>query len=83
MDKYKATEYFTDLQDNSYAYKAGDVYPRKGYTPDEARIKELSGKNNLRKRPVIAAVVEESTTVEVPSEEPVEKPKRRRKKREE
>lgn len=79
---YTVLEYFTDLQDNSYVYKAGDVYPRKGYTPDEARIKELSGKNNLRKRPVIkkAAAVEES--VAETAEEIVEKPKRKRKKAE-
>lgn len=52
--KYIAVEYFTDLQDNEYAYKAGDVYPRKGYTPSPERIEELSTDKNVRKRPVIA-----------------------------
>lgn len=53
--KYIAVEYFTDLQDNEYAYKAGDVYPRKGHTPSPERIEELSTDKNVRKRPVIAA----------------------------
>lgn len=30
---------FIDLQDNNWAYCAGETYPREGYTPDEARIK--------------------------------------------
>lgn len=84
---YTAIEYFTDLKDGSYAYKVGDEYPRKGYTPSEERIKELSGKNNARKRPVIAAVKEkpakEAPVEETPAEEaPVEeKPKKRSRKK--
>lgn len=45
---YKAIEYFTDLQDNGYAYNVGDVYPRKGYKPSEERIQELTTTNNKR-----------------------------------
>lgn len=55
--KYKVIEPFTDLQDNNYAYAVGDVYPHKGYTPDEDRINELASADNLRNRPVIAADV--------------------------
>ena len=51
---YKALTYFTDLQDNNYAYNVGDVYPHVGYTPTDARIDELSSHKNLRGVPVIA-----------------------------
>ena len=30
---YTVLEYFTDLQDNNYAYSVGAEYPRKGYEP--------------------------------------------------
>ena len=32
---------FCDMEDNNYVYHAGDKYPRKGYTPEERRIKQL------------------------------------------
>ena len=67
---YKAIEYFTDLQDNSYEYNVGDVYPRKGYTPSDVRIEELATDKNVRHRPVIAAVLKETVEQE-------EKPKKR------
>ena len=77
---YKAIEYFTDLQDNGYAYNVGDTYPREGYEPTAERIEELSSGQNVRGRAVIALYVE---TVEEPTEvaeEPVEdeKPKKRK-----
>lgn len=50
---YIAIEYFTDNQDNSYAYDVGDEYPRKGYSPTAERINELASSENIRKRPVI------------------------------
>ena len=51
---YKVLEFFTDLQDNNYAYSVGAEYPRKGYKPTDERIKELSGSGNVRGRAVIA-----------------------------
>ena len=83
--EYKVIEYFTDLQDKNYAYNSGDVYPRKGYKPTEQRIEELTSDKNVRKRPIIKAVSEETEAVaEVTAEESVEeKPKRKRRKREE
>lgn len=77
---YKAVEYFTDLQDNSFAYNVGDTYPREGYEPSAERIDELSSGKNVRGRAVIALYVE---TVEEPAEvaeEPVEDeyPKKRK-----
>ena len=53
---YKALVYFTDLQDNRYAYNAGDVFPRIGLEVSEERLAELSGSNNKRGIPVIEFV---------------------------
>ena len=53
---YKVLELFTDLQDGNYKYEVGDEYPRLGYKPSLARIKELSGSDNLRGRAVIEEV---------------------------
>ena len=85
--KYIAVEYFTDLQDNEYAYKVGDVYPRKGYTPSPERIEELSTDKNVRKRPVIAVdepetiVAAEETEKQAEPESPAEeKPNKRKRK---
>ena len=49
---------FVDLQDNNYAYKAGETYPREGYTPDEARINELSTEANAQGRELIMVTKE-------------------------
>lgn len=45
---YKVIKYFTDLQDNDYAYDVGDIYPRKGKKVTEERLTELSTENNRR-----------------------------------
>ena len=45
---YTVLEYFEDLQDGSYPYRAGDKYPRPGFAVSEKRIAELSGADNLR-----------------------------------
>lgn len=59
---YKVINFFTDLQDNNFAYEVGDTFPRKGLEVSEARIAELSGSDNLQKKPLIAAVEEVKTT---------------------
>ena len=66
---YKVIKYFTDLQDNNYAYHVGDTFPHNGVDVDAWRIAELSGDKNLQGAPLI--------------EEVVEKPKRTRKKKSE
>ena len=66
---YKVIKYFTDLQDNNYAYYVGDTFPRNGVEVDAERIAELASDKNLQGVPLI--------------EEVVEKPKRTRKKKEE
>ena len=64
---YKVIKYFTDLQDNNYAYYVGDTFPRNGVEVGSERIAELSSDKNLQGVPLI--------------EEVVEKPKRTRKKK--
>ena len=51
---YKVLCYFEDLQDDSYAYRVGDTYPREGVEPSEERIAELSSDANRRGKPLIA-----------------------------
>ena len=66
---YKVIKYFTDLQDNNYAYYVGDTFPRNGVNVDAGRVAELSSDKNLQGVPLI--------------EEIAEKPKRSRKKKDE
>ena len=66
---YKVVKYFTDLQDNNYAYYVGDTFPRNGVEAGAERLAELSSNKNLQGVPLI--------------EEVVEKPKRTRKKKSE
>lgn len=49
---------FGDLQDSGYIYHVGDSYPREGYTPEQARIDELSGSENAFGKPIIAEIAE-------------------------
>lgn len=66
---YKVIKYFTDLQDNNYAYHVGDTFPHNGVEVGAERIAELSSYKNLQGVPLI--------------EEVAEKPKRTRKKKSE
>lgn len=60
---YTVIRHFTDLQDEGYKYKEGDVYPREGYTPSFERIAELSSENNKQKTVLIMAVAAESAEI--------------------
>lgn len=53
---YKVIKYFTDMQDNNFAYDVGDEYPRKGLSVLPSRIKELASKNNRQGCPLIEEV---------------------------
>lgn len=86
---YRAIEYFTDLQDDNYAYNIGDVYPREGVVASEDRLKELSSADNKRGRALIELVqsTAQNTAEKEPAEksveaeeEPAEKPKKKSKK---
>lgn len=56
---YKAIHYFTDMQDFNHPYNVGDEFPRNGLKVTDARLKELSSKNNRQKKPLIALVADE------------------------
>ena len=53
---YKVVKGFTDMQDNGYAYKEGDTYPREGYKPSDIRVAQLAGGNNRQKCPLIEEI---------------------------
>ena len=55
---YKVIKYFTDLQDNNYAYYVGDTFPRNGVEVGAERIAELSSDKNLQGVPLIEEVAE-------------------------
>lgn len=82
---YKVICTFADLLDNKHIYRAGDEYPRRGYSPSSDRIEELSTNRNRTRRPliefipdtVVEAVVEEpESVVETVVEAVVEEPKK-------
>lgn len=72
---YKVVEFFTDLQDNDYAYSTGDTFPRAGVEVSKDRIAELASTENKRGIVLIKAV-------EDPVAETGKKPKKATKKKE-
>lgn len=78
---YKALREFTDLQDRGYVYHAGDIYPHKGYAPNDKRINELASKGNRLGTAVIAKYDEPSTAEITSAVEPEKKPRRRKPKK--
>lgn len=83
---YRVTKYFTDLQDNGYAYNEGDTFPRDGMTVTADRIKELSTSANRRGIALIEEVrgaeetgtISDTETVESEEAAPVEDEPRKR-----
>lgn len=55
---FRVIKYFTDTQDNNFAYNVGDEYPRKGMSVLPSRIKELAGKKNRQGCPLIEEIPE-------------------------
>ncbi|MDD6990167.1 hypothetical protein [Ruminococcus sp.] len=53
---YKVIKYFTDMQDNDFAYNVGDEYPRKGMSVLPSRIKELATDKNRQGVPLIEEI---------------------------
>ena len=53
---YKVIHYFSDLQDNGYAYNVGDEFPHNGITVTKERIAELAGRENKQGVPLIVEV---------------------------
>lgn len=50
---YEVIHFFTDLQDNSYAYNVGDTFPRIGFAVGQDRLDELMGSDNKQGKPLI------------------------------
>lgn len=83
---YVVKVFFTDLQDNNYAYNVGDTFPRDGMAVTPDRIKELSGTQNKRGIALIEEVrgAEETSVTEETDDKaaPVEnEPRKRTRKR--
>ena len=59
---YKVIKYFTDMQDNNFAYDPKDparnTYPRKGLSVLPSRIKELASDKNRQGCPLIEEIPE-------------------------
>ena len=55
---YKCKVFFTDLHDNSFEYRPGDVFPRSGLKVSKERIEELATNKNRRGKPLIEKVEE-------------------------
>ena len=53
---YRVIKYFTDLQDNNFAYNVGDEYPRKGVSVLPSRIRELATDKNRQGVPLIEEI---------------------------
>ena len=68
---FRVIKYFTDMQDNNFAYNVGDEYPRKGMSVMPSRLRELSGSDNRQGVPLIEEVAEpkKSKTVEKTDDE--------------
>lgn len=58
---YKVIHFFTDLQDNDFAYEVGDTFPRKGKRVSKERLEELSSTQNKQNRALIEEVKENTT----------------------
>lgn len=56
---YRVIHFFNDLQDGNFPYTVGDKYPRSGIAVNNARILELSGKDNKQGKALIEEVVED------------------------
>ena len=71
---YKVLAKFTDLQDNKFAYKAGDIFPREGLKVSTDRIKELSTSANRRGIPLIEKIEEPKKPEKVEVTEEIQEP---------
>lgn len=55
---YKVIKYFTDMQDNNFAYQVGDEFPRKNFSVLPSRIRELATDKNRQGVPLIEEIPE-------------------------
>ena len=63
---FRVIKYFTDMQDNNFAYDPKDparnTYPRKGLSVLPSRIKELASDKNRQGCPLIEEIPEVEET---------------------
>lgn len=76
---YKVIKSFSDLQDNGFVYKVGDIFPHLGKEVTQERTDELATGNNKRKE-VLIQYIEEHHIVEksIIEEAPVERRRKRK-----
>lgn len=67
---YRVVSFFTDLQDDNYAYNVGDKFPRDGMVVSNERINELLSDQNKQHRQLIQ-FVDEFEEVAVADDSPV------------
>ena len=53
---FRVIKYFTDMQDNNFAYNVCDEYPRKGLSVLPSRIRELATDKNRQGVPLIEEI---------------------------
>lgn len=53
---YKVIKFFTDMQDNNFAYNVGDIFPRENKSVTDERIEELATSKNRQGEPLIKKV---------------------------
>ena len=70
---FRVIKYFTDMQDNNFAYDVGDEYPRKGMSVLPSRIKELASNKNRQGCPLIEEIPEKVEEPKKEKKKPVEK----------
>lgn len=59
---YEVIRDFTDLQDDEYPYSVGDIFPHDGLEVSKERLSELSGSNNLQRKPLIKKIEQKQYT---------------------
>ncbi len=77
--KYEVIEGFSDIQDNSFEYHAGDRFPRGGVNVSQSRLDELASSKNKLGRPLIRKEKEEEPVK--PQAKAPEKPKKEKPKK--
>jgi hypothetical protein len=76
---YKVIKSFSDLQDNGFVYKAGDVFPRFGKTVTAERLEELSTDRNRRGEALIEGLPDEPPMIKKEENKaPIERRRKRK-----
>lgn len=75
---YEVIKYFTDLEDDNFAYHVGDTYPREGKEVTMERINALlSGNNKRNAKFIVEQIPSVSEAKEEAQKETKEAPKKK------